>query len=166
MIKALTNKHTIIAIIVAPILAFIAYYAVDYAVSEKPHEAVEGQSYPLVAKSNCRYESGQCTFKNGDISIHIETTQVDNSELSFSLESNQPIQGSRLALANDAVKTSPISMTATDDTQVNWNITLPNTLSETSRLQLALKIKGSIYFGETGTVFTTYKTSFSQENIN
>ena len=136
MIQVLTNKHLITAMIVAPILAFITYYAVDYKVSEKPHQAVEGQSYPLVAKSNCRYESGKCTFKNGDINIHIETTQVSNSELSFSLASNQPIQGARVALASDTVKPTPISMTAADDTQVNWTITLPNTIDETSRLQL------------------------------
>jgi len=71
MLKTLTNKHLIIAMIVAPILAVIAYYGVDRVVSETPHKAVKGQSYPLAAKSNCRYKSGECTLKNGDISLTI-----------------------------------------------------------------------------------------------
>ena len=41
----LTNKHVVIALIVAPILAVIAYFATDAAVGEKPHKAQAGKSY-------------------------------------------------------------------------------------------------------------------------
>ena len=56
-------------------------------------------------------------------------------------------------------------MTASDNSQTQWQVTLPNRLSDTSRLQLVLSVNQSLYFGETTTVFTTYKTGFSQENI-
>jgi hypothetical protein len=165
MTNILTNKHLIVALIVSPILAFIAYYAVDYTVGEKPHEAIEGQSYPLVAKSNCRYESGKCTFNNGDISVTLIAEKTNANDLNIQLESDYPIQGARIALSNDTITASPEAMTASDNSQTQWQVTLPNRLSDTSRLQLVLSVNQSLYFGETTTVFTTYKTGFSQENI-
>ena len=60
------NKHFIVALLIAPILAIIAYFGVDIAVSEKPHAAKKGQSYKLVSKSNCRYTSGLCDMENGE----------------------------------------------------------------------------------------------------
>jgi NADH:ubiquinone oxidoreductase subunit 3 (subunit A) len=58
------NWHVIIAMIVAPILAVLAWFAVDYFVAERPHAAKEGAAYSLIAKSNCRYDSGQCDLEN------------------------------------------------------------------------------------------------------
>lgn len=56
--RLLTNKHVVIAMLVAPVLAVIAYFAVDASVSEPPKAAQPGQSYPLAVRSNCRYTSG------------------------------------------------------------------------------------------------------------
>lgn len=165
MINTLTNKHFIIALIVAPILAIIAYYAVDYKVSEKPHEAIKGQSYPLVAKSNCRYESGKCTFENGDIEITLVIEKASVSELNLQLSSNHIIAGAKVAITNTESNPPPETMITTGNSQTQWHTILPDTLTNTSRLQLALSINGSLYFGETSTVFTTYKTGFSQKNI-
>lgn len=165
MLNVFTNKHLIIALIVAPILAVIAYYAVDYNVSEKPHQAVEGQSYPLVAKSNCRYESGKCTFNNGDINVTLVIEKMDTNELKMLLSAKHPIQGAKIAIAGDSHTATPETLTASDNTNMQWQAILPNTLSDTSRLQLALSVNKSIYFGETSTIFSTYKTGFSQEQI-
>ncbi len=165
MTNILTNKHLITALIVSPILAFIAYYAVDYNVSEKPHQAVDGQSYPLVAKSNCRYESGKCTLNNGDVDITLIAQEIDTSTLKLSLTSNHPIQGAKVALTNEDNVALPETMQAIDQSQVNWQVTLPNKLNTTSRLQIALALEDSVYFGETTTIFTSYKTIFPQDNI-
>jgi hypothetical protein len=166
MIQVFTNKHLITAMIVTPILAFIAYYAVDYTVSEKPHQARKGQSYPLQAKSNCRYQSGHCTFKNGDITIDIKTKKTDDNVLSLTLTSNLAIQGAKVAIASDNTSPAPQDMRTTDRSRENWHITLANTLNDSSRLQIALMINDSLYYGETGTRFTTYKTGFSQDAIH
>ena len=96
MFSVLTNKHVIVAMIIAPILAIIAYFGVDHAFSEKPHSAVEGQSYPLVAKSNCRYESGKCTMENGDISVSVIPSILDANTIEFVLESELPLQGVKI----------------------------------------------------------------------
>ncbi|MFT5117744.1 MAG: hypothetical protein ACI9NY_001277 [Kiritimatiellia bacterium] len=39
-------------------------------------------------------------------------------------------------------------------------------MSDSSRLQIALAVNQSLYYGETVTTFTSYKTGFSQKNIH
>ena len=68
----LASLAIVIALLVAPVLALIAYFAVDAVVAEKPEKALAGSSYPLVAKSNCRYASGRCSLENGDVQLEIE----------------------------------------------------------------------------------------------
>ena len=48
------DKHVVMAMIVAPILAIFAWVGVDYIVAEKAQPAEPGSMYPLVARSNCR----------------------------------------------------------------------------------------------------------------
>jgi len=69
-----TNKHVIIAMLVAPVLAIMAWFAVDYFIGERPHAAKEGAAYTLIAKSNCRYDSGQCDLENSDFKLNLRPT--------------------------------------------------------------------------------------------
>lgn len=66
------NRHVVAAMLVAPILAVMAYFAVDYWVGEAPQAARAGNSYPLVARPNCRWASGRCTLTNADLTLRIE----------------------------------------------------------------------------------------------
>jgi hypothetical protein len=59
------NKHVITSMIVAPILAIISYFTVDYYVAEVPHKAKQGQSYKMLVKPNCRWASGACVIDCG-----------------------------------------------------------------------------------------------------
>jgi len=61
--SVLKNKHLVIAMLVAPVLAVLSYFALDVLVGERPKPAEEGQSYPLVEKPDCRYASGHCGLK-------------------------------------------------------------------------------------------------------
>ena len=70
------NKHVVIAMLVAPVLAIMAWFAVDYFVGERPHAATPGSAYTLVAKSNCRYASGQCDLENADFKLRIRPAMV------------------------------------------------------------------------------------------
>ena len=54
------NKHVLIATLMAPVLALIAYFGVNALVGEKPHAAEAGQSYVLVEKPNCRPKKLRC----------------------------------------------------------------------------------------------------------
>lgn len=172
----LTNKHFIVALIVAPILAIIAYFATDYAVSERPHSAVEGSSYPLVAKSNCRYQSGRCTLKNGDIELTLSATDIKGTMITFALESGLPLQGAKIALVNqDSAGTNtpnlnsaaaPLAMKAIDASQQQWQATLHASDLNNANLLIVAAIDDALYYGETETAFTAYSTSFSQSNMH
>ncbi len=165
MINVLTNKHLIIALIVAPILAIIAYYAVDYSVSEKPHKAIQGGSYPLIAKSNCRYESGKCTFENGDISIDIQVERIGATTINISLLSNIDLEGAKIALVNAGDQSLPNTMQSINKPQTEWQISLSTELLDKSQLQLALSANDTLYYGQTETTFISYETGFSRHNI-
>ncbi len=142
----LTNKHIITALIVTPILALIAYFAVDLALSEKPKRAKPNNSYPLAAKSNCRYSSGQCSLVNGDIRIELSTSLAQ-----LIVSSSHALEGLQLAVADSAQNERPLS--ASKDRARRWSAELPVTISDKSTLRIAASIAGSIYFKETSLAF-------------
>ena len=74
------NKHVIIALIVTPILAALAWIGVGQLMGEKPHAARPGQSYPLVEKSNCRYESGACDLENEDFLLRLTFHETEAAQ--------------------------------------------------------------------------------------
>lgn len=65
------KKHVIAAMLIAPILALIAYFGVDYLVREKPLEIQPGGHYKLNVKPNCRWDSGRCTLANADVEFNL-----------------------------------------------------------------------------------------------
>lgn len=166
----LKNKHLILAMFIAPLLAVIAYFAVDQVVSEKPHAAVEGGSYKLAAKSNCRYKSGVCTLKNGDVEVKLRIEIIANSRAEVLLSSEMPVQNAFVSLVNDAgyetVSSKPTSMLASAEQPGTWSAIIETVPAETSILRLALKISDAMYYAETTTVFMEYETSFPRDNFS
>ena len=79
-----TNKHIIVALLVTPVLAVLAWFAVGAFVGEKPQQAAPGQSYPLVERSNCRYDSGQCDLHNEDLQLSITFEQPSPAPCCYS----------------------------------------------------------------------------------
>ncbi|WP_261816182.1 hypothetical protein [Vibrio gallicus] len=154
------NKHFIIAMVVTPILASIAYFGVDMALSEKPHAAKEGESYKLISKSNCRYTSGLCDMENGEFKVQFRSEQLTDKTLTLSLTSKFPITGIAVALADSTASSEqkPTDMTATNDTQKNWSVQLPSQDIDTKKLRVAIKADSNLYFGEAETKFVIYKT--------
>ena len=78
----LKNRHMTIAMLMAPVLAIIAYYGVNTLVGEKPHAAEAGQSYVLVEKPNCRHHGGTCGLKNGDFELTLSFEWLDRFDVS------------------------------------------------------------------------------------
>ena len=76
----LKNRHVLVASLVAPLLALLAWFAIDFFTSETPHAAVEGQSYALVEKPNCRYDSGLCGLKNNDFELELSYRRISGDE--------------------------------------------------------------------------------------
>lgn len=163
----LTNKHLVIALIVAPILAVISYFSVDYMVSEKPQAAVAGGSYPLVAQSNCRYTSGQCTLRNGDIQLQLKF--IDENR--FVVESSAALKGGYISFVSaneenpneENALNSPLQ--ASGDEALQWYVNVNRNLSANAILRLAVKVEQSTYFAETVTVFKQSKTILDERLV-
>ena len=167
------NKHVVIAMIVAPLLAIISYFAVDRMVSETPHAAKPGASYQLAEKPNCRYNSGVCGLKNGDFEVRLTTELRDGNSMLLTLSSLHPLAGAKVALVTldeqGSVDTAmgmnnrPQAMQALDDGGTAWSVNLPRPESPQDRLHLVLSSGEVLYFGETHLDFITYKTSFDKD---
>lgn len=162
----LKNKHLILAMFVAPTLAVIAYFAVDYVVAEKPQAAMPGQSYKLAAKSNCRYKSGVCTLENGDIEVQLRARRLNGEQLEFILSADMPVQNALISVADREHESQPVVMNAVSPEMDDWHISLNMPSPENSIIRLALNIAGSMYYAETSAVFIDYETTFSRENFS
>lgn len=166
------NKHVITSLIVAPILALISYYMVDFAVKEKPHVAVEGSSYPLRAKSNCRYTSGQCDLINESFKAKLIVEQDSQNHI-LKLTSSHPLEGVKVGFStgstqpeSKAEQVQPSSMDANNNEFRDWTIKLPSKPTPETKLFIAMSANGAQYYAETTMEFSEYKTSFNENFRN
>lgn len=144
-----TNKHVVVALLVAPVLAVGAWYAVGLIGAETPHKAVPGQSYPLVAKSNCRYASGQCSLGNGDIEFELIADKSD-SAVKVKIVSNQSVSRVMMGLGLDNEPPKPAEVPFNESTN-SWIHTVNGYHAE--KLFFVAEIRGSRYFAKLDTVF-------------
>jgi len=159
------NKHVVVALLVAPILAVLSYFAVDALVSETPESAEAGQSYPLVEKPNCRYDSGACDLKNSEVEIRIVALEQTADSVLFQLTSTVPVQGARVALAGADGQTQlsepQVMLPGAEEGSLQLRMQRPD--PQQHRLQLVVSINGSFYFADVATRFIEYKTSFEKD---
>jgi hypothetical protein len=162
----LKNKHLILAMFVAPVLAIIAYFATDYAVSEKPHQAQQGNTYKLAASSNCRYQSGQCTLQNGDVEIHVTVERITASLVEMTLRTSISAQKVLASLVDDNNAGQPVAMQSNDAENTVWHAQFDITDPEKAQLRLAVELSGALFYAETPAVFIDYSTTFSRDNFS
>lgn len=159
----LTNKHVIAALLITPVLAVLGYFSVDALVSEKPHKAVAGSSYPLVAKPNCRWSSGRCSMKNGEFEVHF-TLMDDSESLIIQLASEFPLQGARVSLtAEGEAEDSPVDLTSVNSDATEWQANFPAPYRGTETMRVVLSTAGVFYYGETVAAFGHYEASFGKD---
>jgi hypothetical protein len=162
----LKNKHVILAMFVAPVLAIIAYFATDRIVSEKPHQVQQGNSYKLAAKSNCRYKSGLCTLHNGDVEVNVRIEQVSDAAIKLIIQSNIPIKNALASFAEDESETQPGTLYPAAEQENTWNAEFRLADIEKTTLRLVLEISDSIFYAETPAVFVDYETTFPRDNFS
>ncbi|WP_075187090.1 hypothetical protein [Teredinibacter haidensis] len=166
MLKQLKNKHLILAMFIAPILAIIAYVAVDYRLSETPTAAVAGDSYKLAAKSNCRYKSGVCTLHNADIKLTLSAERKSATEVVLSIAANLPVQKILIAVYDGSGDAPPTDMQPLSADWTGWTKTVRIEEPQSSSLRLVVNIDGATYFAETSAVFVDFETGFSRDNFS
>ena len=147
-----TNKHLIIAMIVTPVLAILAWFAVGYLAGEQPHKAIEGGAYPLVEKSNCRYQSGACDLTNEDFRLRLTYVEaLTGPELLLS--ASHPLEGAVLAVVEPGGEDRPAVMRASDGRGLEWRMALAGRPEPAQRIRLVARADGSSYYADAATVF-------------
>ena len=147
-----TNKHVIVAMIVAPVLSILAWLAVGEFIGEKPQVAQPGQAYPLVEKSNCRYVSGLCELENEDFRLRL-FYQDDAAGRQLLLHSSHALEGVVISIGIPEGKERPGSMRSADEQGLEWRFVLGSRPAPEARIRLVASAAGSTYFGEAGTLF-------------
>jgi hypothetical protein len=166
-----SNKHVVAALIISPILALVSYFAVDQVLVELPQLAQAGQSYPLLAKSNCRYESGRCDLRNADFQASLTvTTSKGGDEVTrqvLQLTTSHIVQDIKVGFKdvksqheNDSG--APQSMSRADDNKKSWSHIMPMPVSLNTQLMIVIFSNGVRYYADTTMGFSEYKTSFNK----
>lgn len=146
------NKHVIVAMLVAPALAVLTWFAVDSVVGKEPRPARAGESYPLVERSNCRYDSGQCDLDNKDFKL---TLSLDFSiaKPTLILRSSHALDGALLAVARPGGSGQPSAMRPRSAEANEWTLMLASVPARGERLHLVASAGGTSWFADTGTRF-------------
>jgi hypothetical protein len=149
----LTNRHVVVAMLVAPVLAIIAWFAVDYLVTERPHAAREGVAYTLVAKSNCRYASGQCDLENADFRLSIRPTMRAATSIALIVTSSHPLDTAVIGLVEGDEPQAPAPLVRANDPGTEWQglITPPDSMD--SSIRIAATAAGATWYAEVPIAF-------------
>ena len=147
------NKHVVVALIVAPILSILAWFAVGNLAGEKPQSVEEGKTYKLVARSNCRYASGSCDLHNADFTLLIEPEMLAASSVAMTLTSSHALQGAVLGLVEADSEPQPAPMTMTSDDRMHWQGLLPRPRSPDAQIRVAVTAQGATWYAEVPVVF-------------
>ena len=142
------NKHVVIAMLVAPVLAVLAWFAVDYFVAERPHAAKPGAAYPLIAKSNCRYDSGQCDLENADFELTLRPIRIGADSAVLELSSRFALQSATVALVEGGSEQIPVSMTPAQQDKLTWTGEIAVATDVGSAIRLAVVAQEATWFAE------------------
>ena len=147
------NKHVVVALLVAPILSILAWYAVGNMFGEKPQEAEAGNTYKLVPRSNCRYESGSCDLHNADFQITIEPEMVAASSIALRMTSSHALQSAVFGLVEGDTPLAPAPLTPTNAERTEWQGLIPHPSSPDAQIRVAVTAQGSSWYAEISTIF-------------
>ena len=147
-----SNKHVLVAMLVAPVLAIMAWFAVDYFVAERPHAAQEGATYKLLAKSNCRYASGECDLENAEFELSLRPEMISASSVALALSSSHNLDTAVVGFV-DAASAAPEPMTRTDAVGKEWQVLLSRPDNTDASIRIAVTAQGATWFAEVPSVW-------------
>ncbi len=148
------NKHVVTAMIVAPILAILAWIGVGQIAGEKARVAEPGAAYPLVARSNCRWESGECELHNNDLEMTILPLELGAQYTRLSLDSEFPLAQATFALfSNGTEVVASAERDMSPDAPAQMTVTIPAFADPEAKLRVAVTVQESLYFAEVPVVF-------------
>lgn len=143
------NRHVVIALLVAPLLSVLAWFAVGRLTGEQPAPAQRGADYPLVEKSSCRWASGFCELANEDFTLRLRVTP----DAVLEVRSAYPLEGLLVSIADPGADAAPPeSATAADATGLFWALSIARP-GPRQRIRVVAAAGGSRYYGEASSSF-------------
>lgn len=143
------NKHVVIALLVAPVLAVIAWFAVDRMVAEEPRAARPGGAYALAASPGCRYASGSCSLVNNDFRL---TLTYDAGVMT--LRASHALDGVQVATGDGAGGFgAPRAFEPAGAGGLEWAVAVDG-LSPSGAMRVLATAGGASYYAETSLAFT------------
>lgn len=148
------NRHIIVALLVAPLLALVAWFGADYLYGERPEAAVAGRSYPLVEMPGCRYAGGACGLQNADFELGISFRGAAPGRVVLQVDSAFPLDGVVAALVSpNGRERKPRPLRREEPGGLSWTIEIPGPRAGQDRLRIVASAAGAQYFGEVATQF-------------
>jgi len=145
------NKHVIAALLTAPVLVILTWFAAGALFGEKPRPAQAGRAYPLIEKSNCRYPSGQCDLENQALRLTLRARSEPH--LCLELRSSHAMESVQLSVADPGQEAAPRALEAVGDDGRTWRLVIAHLPAPPQRILLAATRGGSAFFAETSTAF-------------
>lgn len=139
--------------LVAPVLAIMAWFAVDYFIGERPHAAKEGATYTLLAKSNCRYASGQCDLENADFELSIRPSILTATSIALTVTSSHALDTAAIGLVEAQQAQAPAPLTRTNDEGTEWQGLLTPPGRQDASIRIAVTARGATWYAEVPVVF-------------
>jgi len=139
------NKHTKVAVLVAPLLAVLGYVASDYFIE---YDADETKLITLVPESSCAVLAGECVLISGDFKVN-----VFDKAGSTIINSTFPLDEAVLFLvdSNDNATAYPLTQVQSN---YYWQAQTPlrelarSNSTASYKLRLIASIKGGNYISE------------------
>jgi hypothetical protein len=142
----------VIAVIVAPVLSVLAWFAVGQWGLEQPRPAQAGSSYPLQEQSNCRYASGKCDLQNADLNVSLRYNDRGGTPY-LELHSSHRLSGVVMSIGLPEAQSLPQRMAPVGTGEQKWTLPVLVRPAPGSRIRLVASSAGATYFGEANTAF-------------
>lgn len=156
VLNTLTNKHVVVAMLVAPVLAVAAWYAAGWFSGVQPEEpapAEAGQTYPLIEAPGCRYAGGTCVLKNEDFALRVRVSE----QAVVMVDSVVPVDYLMVGLRSGG-DAKPTLAKAVDDSRQRWALRISAMPETADALRFVAGVGGAAWFGEASLVFLTPST--------
>ena len=160
LVTAMKSRHVVVALLVAPLLAVFAWFAVGWMAGDTPETAQPAQAgadYPLIERSGCRYAGGECRLENADVKWvvsvddnHVVTVRsvIPLDALMVGLRSQPSVPPVAAAIGEDQA-----SQSVTSAEQI-WRVRLTQAPDSSDALRLVATAGGARYYGEASLTFT------------
>lgn len=138
------NKHTKIAILVAPILTILGFALADL---WEENEAQQARAFELVPFGHCDVTNQKCVLKSGEFEINV----MDDNGIT-TVNSTYPLDTATLFLVDKENQVTPYPL-GMKDSPYYWKRetpigTLVSNKGDSAKLRVIIEIKGGKYFAE------------------